>query len=834
MIAGLPPSPYYYRSMASARHRPEVQAVSGQAPRPPAPACRGRAVLCAVIAAACAVPAGSVAIAGSAPAGEAPGWERKLDPFLRRVAVGTSRWRGASSEAILPASPEIVKTLPPFIRRAAPPAGSPFRDPARAEAPALYVKAGFIPPAGRTDPDWAEVRSRLADLKVELRAHVGTIAALRVPAGALAELAALPDIDWMKAAHGYSLTNEVSTGSLNVASDQAQSTFGSRGAGVIVSIMDTGIQWTDRDFRNADGTTRVIGIWDQTLSDPLHPPPAGFSFGAYYSKANIDAALDGGPALLTGDGHGHGSHVAGSAAGNGLETGNGVAAGTFAGVAPEADILVVRVFDGNGAFCADCDLTAAVQFTDETAAALGRPWVGNMSLGTDLGAHDASDPDERTIDAAVGPGRRGAQMAIAAGNSGARRMHWEGTLSAGAVLSNSFGINYQPKAGPENDFIWIDLWYSGADRVTVEMVSPGGAVISAAPGVDTGIVCAQSGAVLEGAVEILASNVNDPVNKDNQVFIQISDSADCLGTAPRTGTWTIRLRVNSVGNPPGKFDLWNEADLGTLPFVTLSNSTLQKTTGVPGTARHALTAGAYVSKCSWVNAGGTTTNQCGITGGTGLLASFSSIGPTRDGRVKPDVAAPGQYLGSSLAGLIETVSCPSLACRERDGVHGNISGTSMATPHVAGVAALVLALNPDLQGPEVKAAIAGSAVVDTFTGAVPNNRFGNGKLRASGAVTLGVGMRPDLEATGPGGFAASDSPFIDSWNVYRGTVPGLGPGQYGTCFQSGLPTPAFTDVEVPPAGTAFTYLVTGVSGGAEGLLGVDSSGAVRVYGTHCP
>lgn len=797
---------------------PVARAANARAPRGPAARAATGALLALSCLAVLAWP--PVAAAGDPAAPGAAAWERKLDPFLRRVALGTRRVRGLASRGIPAASAGSVEGLPPFIRREAGRAGG---------APAIFIKAGFVPAPGRADPDWPGVEGRLAALGVELRAHVGTIGSLRVPAAALASLARLDDVAWLKAAHGYSLTNEVSTGSQNVDSDLASTTFGSRGAGVIVAVVDTGIQWTDRDFRKPDGTSRVLGIWDQTLSDPLHPPPAGFSFGAWYSKSDIDAALAGGPALPTGDGHGHGTHVAGSAAGNGQETGNGVPAGTFAGVAPEADILVVRVFDGNGIFCAGCDLTAAVQFIDQTARATGKPWVGNMSLGTDIGAHDATDPDEMTIDAAVGPGRRGAQMAIAAGNSGARRMHWEGALSAGAVLGNTFSISYQPKAGADNDFIWFDLWYEGTDRLTFEVVSPGGAVVSAAPGVDTGVVCAETATGIEGAVEIFAGNVQDPLNGDNEVFVQISDSADCLGTAPRTGTWTLRLRVGSVGDPPGRFDLWNEADLGSLTFVPLATSTLQKSIGIPGTARHALTAGAYISKCSWLNAAGLTTSQCSATGG---LASFSSIGPTRDGRQKPDVAAPGQYLGSSLAGQIE--SACSATCRERDNLHGNISGTSMATPHVAGTAALTLALNPGLQGPEVKAAIVAAAAADASTGTVPNARWGSGKLRAAGAMAYGIGMRTDFAATGPATFAASGSPHIDSWNVYRGAIPGLGPGNYGACFLSGLPTPEFTDAAIPSPGTAFSYLVTGVRGGVEGLLGTDSRGALRLNTTSCP
>src|SRR2546422_466154 len=431
----------------------------------------------------------SSAGSSGADSGEATaGWERKLDPFLRRIALGTVRVQGRFVDAVARRSATAARSLPAFVQVE------------RADAPIVQVKAGISEKAFAAGRGWEELGPLLSDLGVEIRGRVDGIASLRVPAAAIERLADLPEIAWLKAAHTYKLLNEISTSSAQIASDDANTAF-DRGAGVIVAVVDTGIQWTDRDTRKTDGTTRILGIWDQTLTDPAHPPPAGFSFGAYYPRADIDAAIASGGTLLTGDGHGHGTHVAGTAAGNGLETGNGVVAGTFAGVAPEADLLVVRVFDNNGNFCGACDLTAAVQFIARTAAATGKPWVGNMSLGTDLGAHDGTDPDEMSIDAAVGPGTRGAAMAIAAGNSGGRDgspqpMHWEGPLpAAGASISNTFPLSYTPKSGADNDDVWIDLWYKGADSITVEIVSPTSIVVGAARGVDSGVVCTADGAV---------------------------------------------------------------------------------------------------------------------------------------------------------------------------------------------------------------------------------------------------------------------------------------------------------------------------------------------------
>ncbi|HEU4401606.1 MAG TPA: S8 family serine peptidase, partial [Candidatus Polarisedimenticolia bacterium] len=216
----------------------------------------------------------------------------------------------------------------------------------------------------------------------------------------------------------------------------------------------------------------------------------------------------------------------------------------------------------------------------------------------------------------------------------------------------------------------------------------------------------------------------------------------------------------------------------------------------------------------------------------GGISSFSGVGPTRDGRVKPDVAAPGEWVGSTLAGAYRTSLNGTYT--ERDGQHGDLRGTSMATPHVAGVAALLLGLNPALDGPQIKAAILLGAQIDEFTGPTPNVQYGYGKLRAPEAGTRAVTIVTGLAALVPAGFAAPASLFVDSYNVYRGTIPGISGTDYGTCFLSGLPSPVFDDAETPFPGQAFFYLVTGVRLGVEGILGTDSDGKVRPPLSPCP
>jgi minor extracellular serine protease Vpr len=789
-----------------------------------------------------------VASTAAAPGPPARAWDRKLDPFLRRAALGVERHQGPLRDRLPAGSRAAMATIPPFVRAE--------RD---ADDPILYVKArlaegigGGEARVGLTREQAAAHRrlpaalaEKLGGLGAVVRGRAGAIVSLAIPASALESVARLDEIVWLRAGRGYTLQNDVSTSDAHTAARTENAAFGHAGEGVIVAIVDTGIDYTSPDFRNPDGTTRLVGIWDQTVNTLAYPPPPGFTFGSYYSQAAIDASIVSSIDLPTQDGHGHGTHVAGSAAGNGRATGNGIPEGTFAGMAPGADLVAVRVFNNNGEFCPQCDLVSAVDFIDGIAQGRGEPWVGNMSLGDPLGGgHDGTSPDELAIDAVVRPGRPGSQFAIAAGNYGAtsRHWHWQGNLpSVGSSTTTTFPLgSLNPNPGSNTDFVWLDLWYRGSDSATISIVTPVSGTISAAKGTDSGIVCTTS-----GAVHVDASNEADPENGDNEVFITISDSPACSPVVePATGNWTVRVTTNAIGGASGgPFDVWNAAQtprsligLGD-GWVQFNTFNLAKSITIPGTARHALTAGAYVGKTSWVNGAGTTTTPPG-TNPLGSLSSFSGIGPTRDGRFKPDVAAPGQYVGSTKSKWIAAAD----TSLERDRTHlGGFSGTSMATPHVAGAAALLLGLHPQFDAAQVRTALQHGALADLWTGIVPNTRFGWGKLRALEAAYDAAAMTADpLAGTDNVTFSWGADPALLSWNVYRGSIPGISASDSGACFQSGLASPAFTDESIPPEGEAFAYLVAGVYLSpvtglpVVGSLGTDSAGHTRPNNTPCP
>ena len=158
----------------------------------------------------------------------------------------------------------------------------------------------------------------------------------------------------------------------------------------------------------------------------------------------------------------------------------------------------------------------------------------------------------------------------------------------------------------------------------------------------------------------------------------------------------------------------------------------------------------------------------------------------------------------------------------------------MASPHVAGALAVVLQLNPALDAQQARQMLIDGARADSFTGVVPNQLYGNGKLGALTASQAVLKPVDDLAASLSGLFSWSAEPHSTSYNVYRGSLPGSLPSSYGACFVSGLAGPGFTDADSLIEGEGFFYLVTGEKDGIEGSIGFDSAGRRRVGLFHCP
>lgn len=561
----------------------------------------------------------------------------------------------------------------------------------------------------------------LAALGVQIGSRLpGGIVTARAPVARLGELAGLPGLTRITAGYRLKKSNSLSVpGTLatpNYWTASPPNFTGAAGQGVVVGIVDTGIDWTHSDFKNPDGTTRILALWDQNASGGALPP--GFAYGSYYTATDINT---GGCSEIDADGHG--THVAGSAAGDGSGTGNGQPANVFIGMAPRADIIAVATnFSTTG-------VVDGVNFIFQRAAALGKPAVVNLSLGSQFGAHDGTETFDASLNSLTGAGHI---VVAAAGNEGGQSLHAEQLVPPGPSQSVTFSVpTYTAATGAGNDYVVIDAYYTGTASISVTLTSPGPSPVTVGP-VALGASLNNAGS-LAGNIYVENGVTPSPSGLRN-LYIQIYDSNSTR--PPRVGIWTVTLTPVST-TASTECDLWlANFGLGSAGVQPLFASDVDEAELVasPASATNVIAVAAFTTRPNWPAIDGGSYSFVGA-GAVGTIASFSCPGPRRDGVPKPDIAAPGTAIVSALSTSV--ASAPPQALVNPDGVHWTLQGTSMAAPHVTGGVALILGDQPALTPAQVKARLTVDALVDGFTGPVPNAQWGSGKLRM---------LRADLQA----------------------------------------------------------------------------------------
>jgi subtilisin family serine protease len=552
--------------------------------------------------------------------------------------------------------------------------------------------------------DLSDERLRENGLSVTTRA--GDIVAGEITLDAVAALDALDEVVLIEAARPL-------VAELDASLPESQAGLvhtgppGLRGAGVIVGIIDSGIDWRHECFRDGAGHTRVLRLWDQNLTaEPGESAPQPFGYGVEYQMAHLNNALAAPDPLAVvrsmDEPGGHGTHVAGIVAGDGSAAGNGKPAFTFVGVAPEAEIVLVANQVTTEAMGDSATTLDAIRYIFDVAETLGRPAVINLSQGDNLGPHDGTSLLERGIDNLLGgPGRA---MVKSAGNAAAAGVHAGGTLVANGTDDVRFVV-------PANDVTvdTLDFWYAGPDRVDLRITPPSGgpsAVVS--PGTTITLALGNGNQVFVDSV------LNHPNNGDNRIYVQLRPGDE---GAMQIGTWTLELTGTAITD--GRWHGWIERGTSVPQFVGAHRND-QVTISIPGTSTEIITVASYITKGA----------------GAGNLSTFSSRGPTRDGRPSPTVAAPGQQILSANAGA-----------GGGPNQYVGMSGTSMAAPHVAGVVALMLQAVPELTQRQIADRLTAGARSDLFTGALLNRDWGAGKIDAAemiGAELPTVPLQPPL------------------------------------------------------------------------------------------
>jgi subtilisin family serine protease len=473
------------------------------------------------------------------------------------------------------------------------------------------------------------------------------------------------------------------------------------GSNVCVGIVDWGCDFDHPNFKRRDGSTRLLALWDQRESPGAHSP-SPYGYGIVHGSAEIDAALFSNrpyetlgyhPADSDRDGSGaHGTLVMDIAAGNGQ-------AGGPLGIAPEADLIFVHLADrGTGGLANLGDSARILEAVDFIATHAGRrPWVINLSIGRHGGPHDGTTLCELALDflLAAGPGR---SICQSAGNYFDKACHASGQLKNGAIRVLTFVTNDADVTPNE-----LEVWYSGGDRFRVQVESPTG-MQSAPVYLDEQAELVES----ETVVGRLYHRAGDPNNRDNHIDLFLDPWAPA-------GSWLVTLQALEARN--GIFHAWLERDEACADcqaHFARDDADVSSTIGTLASTHLPIVVGAYAS------------------GSPGReLASFSSSGPCRDGRRKPDLVAPGvEILGAQSAPRNGRRSLGALTRK---------SGTSFASPHVAGAVALCLQRSPYLTSSDIRTLVLDN-VERVRTNEASAARFGRGYLDISKLATA-VGLR---------------------------------------------------------------------------------------------
>lgn len=464
------------------------------------------------------------------------------------------------------------------------------------------------------------------------------------------------------------------------------------GEGILIGIIDSGIDYGSLDFVNEDGTTRIISIWDQSVVEG--EPPKGFDKGTEWNREEINGALQN----LDGNGElsvihhmdtlGHGTCIAEIAAGNGKSNG-----GNYSGVAPNAELIVVKLGSRGGeGFSRTTEFMRAMRYIVDKAKKLKRPIVINGSYGTNEGSHDGNSLFESFIDEILDEWK--ITMVVAAGNEGNAGHHFGGKIEKGEEKEIELEV------GKEERVITLEVWKNFYDVLYFELISP--------DGYTTGRMKTD-----EDLYKVDLNNLecyvcfNEPNqhDKSQQGYILILPKKDII----EEGIWKIRIQGESVVD--GNLDIW-------LPMTEIVGvetkflkSEINGTVKVPGTASKVITVGSYDPK---------TDSVCDFSG-KGNLKNENSI--------KPELVAPYK----NIIKPIDKVDNSSLI------------GTGISAAYVTGAAALLMEWgivnenDSDMYGEKVKAYLTKGAMRKNRNIEFPNRTWGFGSLWIENSIAIAEG-----------------------------------------------------------------------------------------------
>lgn len=549
--------------------------------------------------------------------------------------------------------------------------------------------------------------------------QIGDIATLKVPLSELGRLNKLKGIQHIEIAH--KVVPDVKSAVLDVHADSVHQGLGIdvayTGKNVIIGVTDWGFDYTHPMFYDtALNQTRILASWDQFKKSG--PAPMGMSYGTEYNGETELFAAQSDTACTYYNYATHGSHVAGIAAGGGAGIGE-------KGVAFDANYLFCAIHLDGGS------VIDAVSWMKSKAEEEGKRLVVNMSWGLyHIGALDGTSLLSQALD---NFSDQGVIIVTSGGNNGAVDFHIKKEFNQDSIVTK---VDFYPYSAHES--MWgqsISIWgeKNNAFKIAFEVRNVNDFVVAKTPIYSTSTAASYLDSVIVLGTDTvlfnLAVDASYPTNQRPYMRLRIKNTNTSLKIVLRSYAengvvhyWNVTELENGAGN-------WG------MPFSNVSGGNAvgdaKYAIGEPATTKSVIAVGAHSSEVR--TSSGFVIN--------GSLAGFSSEGPTMDDRIKPDVSGPGVSVLSAISsfttGSYTTARSTNFNGRKYD--FARLSGTSMSSPAVAGVVALMLEANPHLSSNQVKNILKNTAREDNRTGTIPlagSTEWGWGKANAVTAIEL--------------------------------------------------------------------------------------------------
>lgn len=580
------------------------------------------------------------------------------------------------------------------------------------------------------------VQEKLSNIGATIGTKAGNIWTVHVPVSAVRTFTSIAGIEYIQLDEPVFPNLDVARRTTRV--DSVQKGYNLpmpySGKDVVVGVIDFGFDYNHPTFYDTLGATyRIKRVWELNSNGT---PPAGYAYGKELTTTSAIQASGTDNTAQT-----HGTATAGMAAGSGY--GSTPAPDRFRGMAYNADLVMVGVRRDSigqqwlsGSFS---DFIDGINYIFTYAASVSKPAVVNISWGSQSGPHEGTTLFNQACNNLSGAGKL---IVMSAGNEGKENIHLSKTFSPTDTNLSSF-VLFNP---PIYKRTWIDIWGESGKTFCAKVF-----LFNTTSQADTQYICLGNG--------ITNTYLLDANNTDSCLVQFMMTTSDFNGKPHMTINMYNKTSQDmgfTISSTSGTVHLWDEyyffgydykfqsfLNRKSQPWATNGNTT--STTSDMGSAQSVLLVGAYASKVLFTDINGNTQSYASYVD-SGKIAPFSSHGPMIDGRIKPDIAAPGITVATSMSsydtsftptGSESNLTIAPVTHLGKTYYYAEFTGTSASSPAAAGITALLLQANPNLTPQQLKDVLSTTAITDNLTGAIPsagNNIWGHGRINAYGAI----------------------------------------------------------------------------------------------------